>query len=203
MGSGSVTKARITIVATIIAFVGLASCGTSSSGGSTSTSSSNTATGNVAGHSFAAKDAIFTTASSTSGFSLGTGSVTVISIESGAGACAEQQSAQAVVTLDVDMALAQVDATGNTNPVSETGTYAVTSGTPGSGLFAQVVFEPLCKMANPSVAVVQATGGSVTVTEVDRSHVAGTLDLTFGTDHVTGSFYASSCSAFAVNKTLC
>ena len=191
-----------TAAAALLALAMSSACGsTSSSGGSPS--SSNTAAGNVAGHSYAAKDAIFTTASSTSGFSLGTGSVTVISIESGAGACAEQQSAQAVVTLDVDMALAQVDATGNTTPISETGTYAVTTGTPGSGLFAQAVFEPLCKMANLSVAVTQATGGSVTVTEVDSSHVAGTLDLTFGTDRVTGSFYASNCSAFDVNKTLC
>lgn len=185
-----------------VLLVAAVACG-NGSGGSAPASSGNDATGNVSGNSFTARDAIFTTANSSNGFDLGTGPITVISIENSSGACAEQQSADGVVTLDVDMALAQVDAMGNTTPISQAGTYAVRTSTPGQGLFAQVVFEPLCKMANSSVAVTQASGGSVTVTQVDGSHVAGTVDLTFGTDRVTGAFYASSCSAFDVNKTLC
>jgi hypothetical protein len=39
-----------------------------------------------------------------------------------------------------------------------------------------------------------ATGGTVTLTTASSSSVAGTFDLTFDTDHVTGSFSAPVCS---------
>lgn len=174
-------------------------------GGGGSTSSGNSASGTVAGTSFAAKDAIYTTAGSTNGFDLGSGPVTVLSIESNPGACAAEQPGKGnTSTLDVDMALAAVDSSGTTRAVSATGTYQVTVNAPTSaGLFAQVVFEPLCKMGGPMVSVTSATAGSVTVTSVDGSHIAGTLDLTFGNDHVTGSFDATSCSAFDVNVSSC
>lgn len=192
---------RPAAAAALVALVGVA-CGGGSGG---STSSGNSATGTVAGTAFAAKDAIYTTAGSTSGFDLGTGPVTVVSIESNPGACAAEQSRKATLsTLDVDMALAAVDSSGTTRAVSATGTYQVTVNAPTSaGLYAQVGFEPLCKMGGPMISVTSATGGSVTITSIDGSHIAGTLDLIFGNDHVTGSFDATNCSAFDVNVTFC
>lgn len=178
------------------------SSGSGEGGAGDAGSSGSTASGIVGGNSFAAQDAIFTTASA-KGF-IFNGSSTIVSIESAAGACAAQQAGKAAPsTLDVDMALAVVDASGGAKPISAPGTYQVTMSAPGSaGLFAEVFFEPLCKMAS-TVALTQATAGSVTVTTVDASHVAGTVDLSFGSDHVTGSFEASSCSAFDVNRTFC
>jgi hypothetical protein len=38
-----------------------------------------------------------------------------------------------------------------------------------------------------------STGGSVVVTEVSSAGIKGTFDLTFGTDHITGSFDAPTC----------
>ncbi len=38
-----------------------------------------------------------------------------------------------------------------------------------------------------------ASGGMVTITQIDSTQIVGSLDLTFNTDHVTGSFTAPVC----------
>jgi hypothetical protein len=45
-----------------------------------------------------------------------------------------------------------------------------------------------------NIASTAGTSGSVTVTKADACSVAGTFDVTFGTDHITGTFTAPACA---------
>ncbi len=69
-----------------------------------------------------------------------------------------------------------------------TGTYGVVS----QGFGATASYATQDATCNTSFSET-ASGGSVTLTTVSGSSVAGTFDLTFGTDHVTGSFSAPIC----------
>jgi hypothetical protein len=70
-----------------------------------------------------------------------------------------------------------------------TGTYAVVT----QGFGATASYATQDATCNTSFSE-NASGGSVTLTTVSGSTVAGTFDLTFGSDHLTGSFSAPICS---------
>ena len=49
----------------------------------------------------------------------------------------------------------------------------------------------MCQLPYPYP--VESTSGTVVVTKVDSSGIAGTFDVMFGADHLTGSFDAPTC----------
>jgi hypothetical protein len=72
-----------------------------------------------------------------------------------------------------------------------TGTFSVTAptrGTTAEGHFAEFT---VCG----STAAESTSAGTITVTGVDSSGITGTFDLTFESDHVTGTFTAPTCAA--------
>jgi hypothetical protein len=70
-----------------------------------------------------------------------------------------------------------------------TGNYAIVP----QGYGASASYATVDGNCNPSF-VDGATGGSITLTTVSGSTIAGTFDLTFGSDHLTGSFSAPICT---------
>lgn len=159
-----------------------------SSGGATGGPSP--ASGSVCGNSWTVRDAIFTT-----GYipNLGPGNGTLVSLRDTTGACAAEKALiTSPTTLDVDIALSELDSTGSPKPISSPATYKITSSS-SEAFAAAAVFEARCTTGFP---VTQATSGTVTVSAVDASHVSGTLDLSFGSDRVTGAFDAANCSSY-------
>lgn len=91
--------------------------------------------------------------------------------------------------------LREADAAGNSSAPGHSGTYAITSnGSPTSGQFAWAFFVAVGAQTSDS-SQMQASGGSVTLTDVADGRYGGSFDLTFGSDHLTGSFDSSNCPA--------
>ncbi len=82
------------------------------------------------------------------------------------------------------------------------GDYTVIDAGPGAGVTApqqgqaDAVFnttDATCTEGTEDVA----TSGTVTLTESDATHIAGTFDITFGDGHVSGAFDAPICAPSA------
>jgi hypothetical protein len=85
------------------------------------------------------------------------------------------------------------DAAGNTSAPSHSGTYVITTSTaPGAGQFATAVFSTIGAQTTDT-SETQAGAGTVTLTDVATGTYGGSFDLTFGSDHLTGSFDSSNC----------
>jgi hypothetical protein len=69
-----------------------------------------------------------------------------------------------------------------------TGTYAV--GGNGGVSVQYAHYDATCNSPNGE----SATSGSVVITGITDSGVSGTFDVTFATDHITGTFDASTCT---------
>jgi hypothetical protein len=184
-----------------------AACG--GSGSSQSTSAQTSVTGAVSGRSFAAKDAIATTATG-AGFSFG-GPASYIEITDFAGACAEETAhLQPATGQRLVLALASYDSAGKSAAPLLPGTFPVHQngpGTPGTNI-AQLYYDGGCQKAQAHAGL----SGTVTLAAVGTD---GTLDGTFdvvltcdgfstcsGVDaHLTGSFHAAACAGLNVNAT--
>jgi hypothetical protein len=85
------------------------------------------------------------------------------------------------------------DANAKSIEPTATGTYAVTKGTPAANsrlaiaVFGATDDQCKSKMFKP------ADSGKVEVTRIDANGYAGTFDLVFGSDHVSGSFDVPEC----------
>jgi hypothetical protein len=63
------------------------------------------------------------------------------------------------------------------------------------GMVAAALFVVNDASCNTTTGPIEATSGTLTVTRVDATGYTGTFDVTFGSDHVTGTFNTGSCSA--------
>jgi len=158
-----------------------------------------TVAGTVEGQPFSAQDAIsFTGTGALQGFAF-EGMSTVVSF---GGLCGSAQGGAAVLSPTMNMALALVNGAADATPAIP-GTYQVVQRAElpsSSGLYADVLVEA-CNGTGTSMATMvtdEATSGTVTVDAVDDSHVAGSVDLYFGQDHVSGSFDAPTCTDIEV-----
>jgi hypothetical protein len=84
------------------------------------------------------------------------------------------------------------DVSGAPAPALGVGQYSVITGSDLSA--AQVAAVSFIKFSGCASTSNAATDGSVTLTHVSADSVQGTYDLSFGDDHVTGSFVAPNCA---------
>ncbi len=146
---------------------------------------SNAVTGTVAGTSLSAQDAVF------SNTTAGTG--TVVGVTSFGGACtdlANDQLPKSSVVLSLQLAQ-------GTGSVTNPGTFSFLGTQGATAAFAAewTSYDSTCTPTNS-----MATGGTVTVDSVSSSQLTGTFDIKFNTDHVTGSFVASTCAAIGTGS---
>jgi hypothetical protein len=167
---------KIVVVAGVLACV---SCG------------GNSFTGTVAGHSFVPAEAVFYSAT-------GNGSVaTIVVVSSTKGLCDDLASR----TMRKNATYLELLMLGP-GTADATGTYTVTDTLTGNSNSTRVGFVTLeavdatCRSALTFDAGV-AKAGTISVGRVDTNAANGSFDVTFGTDHATGSFAAVSCPAVA------
>jgi len=151
--------------------------------------SSNSVNGTIQGQTLSAQDALLLTNNTTVGgttvYGLG------VSIMNISNACS---TAQADISSNKDPANAAslTIGIGSTSPIAA-GTFNITS---ASSPAADAIFVKTDSSCHSTIdgGAAQATSGTVTLSSVSASSASGTFDLTFGSDHVTGSFSASSCT---------
>ncbi len=163
--------------ATVSILAALPACSSSSGGGGDGTAS---VTGTIQGAAIPASDAV------------GLSSVASGSSEAAVGAIITNIASACSVLQDhgnPPSATALVVAVSAMGGSVATGTYGIVS--QGFGATASYATEDAT--CNTSFSE-SASSGSVTLTTVSGSTVAGTFDLTFGGDHLTGSFSAPVCS---------
>jgi hypothetical protein len=170
-----------TIYPTLIFAMASSACGSSSTGPTTTAP----ATGTVAGIALEAHDAFFVNSSVTTG--------TVVGITSFSGACETLYTNDRLPGSSAVLSLQLVSYTdgGAAGPVTAPGTFSLLPSL-GTNEFGA---EWTSVDASCVDTTISATGGSVTVTDVSASELTGSFDLTFGADHITGSFSASECPA--------
>lgn len=155
--------------------------------------------GTLGGNAFGALDAIVNTAIA-SGFDFDAQS-TDVEITTYANACAAETSHTGVANERILIfALATTNATGNSSPITATGTYTVFTGTPPAS---SKLVEPYYEVDDSSCQKSTfefATSGTVTVTSV--SPLQATFDVTFTDGHITGSYDAAQCAALDPNSSL-
>jgi hypothetical protein len=133
-----------------------------------------------------------TQASSTSGGSA------VILITDTAGVCTAAIRGEQLKSVGgLTLILSATDGAAKSVAPTQNGTYVVAKATPEAGkLYATAVFggtDDKCMAKSFTLA----DSGKVELTRVDASTYAGTFDLMFGSDHVTGSFDVSECAGRA------
>jgi hypothetical protein len=168
-------KARLSMAATI-SIAAVAAC-SSSSGGSSGTAS---VTGTIQGAAVPSSDAVGLSSVASGGSEAAVGAI----ITNIAGACGVLQSHG-----NPPSATALIVAVTAMGGAVATGTYGVVA--QGFGASASYATDDMSCNTSFSEG---ASAGSVTLTVVSGSTVAGTFDLTFGSDHLTGSFSAPVCS---------
>lgn len=161
-----------------------------------------TVSGTVQGQLFSAQDAIsFTGTGEAQGFAF-MGTSTVVSF---GGMCGAAQGGAEILPPTLNMALALVNGAADATP-GIPGNYQVVQRAklPSSaGLYVDVLLES-CTGTGTSMATAaidEATSGTVAVDAIDDSHVAGSVDLYFGQDRVSGSFDAPTCTDIEVTTT--
>jgi hypothetical protein len=168
----------------------LGACG-GGSGQTYNLTGSGSMTGTISSQPMTVSDAVSNTVSQTGG------SAGAMIISSAANQC---QLINARRTLKSGSALAIVFGiqSGNTVAVPTPGIYTVhTLETINGfqGMVAAVQFAVNDATCTTTTGPVEATGGTLTVTRVDATGYTGSFDLTFGSDHVTGTFSTGTCSA--------
>jgi hypothetical protein len=165
----------------------LLACGSSSTGATAQGSAAGSAQGTVRGVALGVQDAFFSNEVATG---------TVLGVTSFPGAC------EAIYTnkhyphgsAALSIQLVAYPSGGTAGPVTAPGTFTLL-GTSLDGNSFGAAWTSVDASCNPTS--VQATGGTIDLTEVTASQLEGTFDLTFGADHLTGSFTASNCAAAA------
>jgi hypothetical protein len=155
--------------------------------------------GNLGGAAFTAKDAVWRPVT-VNGFDF-PGMSTVVSVTTFGNECALQASQTGSPNgRFLVLALGVTDGSGGSAPITGPGTYMVFQGSPpASSKLVEGYFEvddASCHKSSDSFA----SAGSVTVTSASDP-VQLTFDLTFGSEHVTGSVHATSCAALDPNST--
>lgn len=151
----------------------------------------NSVSGSVQGHTLTAQSAIMAQETTTSnGITAYGTSIVLVSI---ANACSTLQTdlMTGVEPANLDEVVLVL---GNTSPVAS-GTFDVTT-TPTSVPIAEAfafVSGSTCA-SELDGGFDQATGGTITLSSISSSSASGSFTLTFGTDQVTGSFSASTCT---------
>ncbi len=143
-------------------------------------SASTSATGTVGGASLNAQDAVFANLQtpSTSG--------TVLAVTSFTGACDDVTNSR----LPKSSAVLSIQMVSNGGTVTAPGTFSFPNATGANFLGASfAAYDATCTATRTD-----ATSGSVSVTAVSASQMTGTFELTFGNDHLSGSFNASYCA---------
>jgi hypothetical protein len=144
-------------------------------------------TGTVGGQSFDAQDAVFITGSSASTTGTIVGMTTF-------GALCNAVTTNQIPKSSRVLSFQLAEANGTTaGPVTGPGTFDFLGSSSGATKVFAANWESFDATCTPTST--SATGGSVTVTAVTATHIAATFDVTFGTDHITGSFDASACAA--------
>lgn len=148
------------------------------------------ASGSVGGVSVQAADALF-------GVPGGSTNGTVLAITSFGGACSKVTTSTNFKGPATALAIELIQ---NGGPVTSPGTFPELSSAPqgSTSVFAGSFdsWDATCMNTNT-----QITGGTVTISAVSASSLAGSFDLTFGNDHVTGSFSAPNCAGLATSGT--
>jgi hypothetical protein len=158
--------------------------------------------GTLGGSPFVAEDAIFAVVEA-SGLAFN-GPSTDVFITDFPAACGKQQAGAGVAGgRALFIGLADVDGSGMAASAAAPGTYTVVSGSPSPSTHAAQLFY----MRNGSDCLraeqLKAASGMVVLTAVGATAVAGSFDVMLSTsgERVTGSFSASSCTAFNPNAT--
>ena len=153
----------------------------------TTSSAAGSATGTVGGVSLGVQDAFFANGVTTG---------TVVGVTSFSGACETLYSSKRYPRSSVGLSLQLIayEGGGPAGPVTAPGTFALLGTSVGGDTFG-ASWDSVDGSCGDTTT--QATGGTVTVTAVTASQLTGTFDLTFGGDHVTGSFSATDCAAAA------
>ena len=146
-------------------------------------------TGTIAGKSFASANAV----ANTSGSGQSVSALVVISdvgnLCGNIDADNDTTNAQAL-TFD----LFEADMSGNTVAPAHSGDYVIATDATMTGQLAGANYVAVgASTADKTESV--ATAGKVTLTGVASGHYVGSFDLTFGTDHVTGTFDTAPCAA--------
>jgi hypothetical protein len=134
-----------------------------------------------------------TTQASSSG-----GGSTVILITDTAGVCSAAVRGEQLKSVGgLTLIVYATDGAGKSVAPTQTGTYTVSKGAPAAGMkYAVGGFggsDEQCKAKTFTLA----DSGKVELTRIDASSYAGTFDLMFGSDHVTGNFDVSECAGRA------
>lgn len=88
---------------------------------------------------------------------------------------------------------------GNSIAAPAAGTYTINSSTGNTAIAEYLATDANCGITN----LQRAASGTVTVASVAATGYGGSFDLTFGTDHVTGTFNSGTCSALGTVPTTC
>jgi hypothetical protein len=155
-----------------------------SSGAPTTTNGTATLSGSVQGHTFSPADA----AAGISGMEV------AVYISNHSGICADQTGQNVNEPNDERIQLTLNNLESGNDVALTTGTYTVGSGTTGLNV-AVGQFGVRDATCAPSFETM-VTAGTVTLSSLTTSMVAGTYSLNFGSDQVTGSFSASDCAAY-------
>jgi hypothetical protein len=88
----------------------------------------------------------------------------------------------------------EADGSNPTAAPTHSGQYAFATTTAGvNGKFFAAFYESIGATTN-DVTQTAATGGSLTLNSFANQHYSGSFDLTFGSDHLTGTFDAPRCA---------
>jgi hypothetical protein len=174
--------------------VGAGGCDNAVSRGGGPGTSMATVDGTINGASLTVNDhfAATTKASSTSG-----GSAAIL-ITDTAGVCsAAGRGEQPKSVTGLTLLVYATDGAAKSIAPTETGTYTVSSATPAAGMKTVVAVyggtDDMCK----SKMFKLADSGKVELTRIDASSYAGSFDLVFGSDHITGTFDVPECAGAA------
>lgn len=165
---------------------------------------SNMSTGTVGGAAFTAMDGIAKNAMPTAFFF--TGTVQAMLISEYTGSCQKQASNEGVKNGRVmlvglaNLVAAGGDAGSTYSSNTPKGDYNIVTAKPTApGLYAQVIYQKYDAACAVGTSLT-ATAGKISVTTVSTQGYAGTYDLTFGAEHVTGTFGTINCSDYVPDR---
>jgi hypothetical protein len=172
----------------------------STSASDAATGSQTVVNGNLGGAAFTARDAVWKNVT-VAGFPFD-GMSTVIEVTDFANDCSLQTTQTGTPNGRIFvLALAATDASGNSSPITATGTYSVFTGTVPTSAKAAVAYFEIDDAACLKSSFAFALSGTVTVTSATDPQQA-TFDVTFpDNEHVTGSYNAASCAGLNPNAT--
>jgi hypothetical protein len=169
---------RIRFVLTFVPMIFAAGCGGSAGNASVK--------GTINGKSFSSAHAISSNAAGQ------TSAVVIISNVSDL--CSRVSSPTPPLnTQALTFSLFEVDSSDNVSAPAHTGDYAVLAQAGAAGQFVSAGYEAIGATTSDTTEA-EPTAGKVTLTSFANDDFVGTFDLTFGTDHVTGTFDPTPCA---------